>query len=604
MYQTILTSLKKLKELLKNSKRLTIFAWENNRGMVISTITLSFIIALLPFAQSGLSALLINALIKSFGTGIFSEAVLFLASLTAVSYFVPDMVYTLKGFVDKRIYLNISEKFQLAYYKKKSEIDIQTFDNPAFNDMVNKAEDRGIWPIPNMIEAQFANIQNVVGVLTALTILVLFNWKICLIVIVAIIPQFISQIRYSTEVWSIWDADTGMRRRYSDLKDHFDRKSYLIELKIFQNTTFFFKKIAKILQDFNKEQYKAEKHKLFFELATTLLSGVIIGFVIFWVIRQVVVGIIAVGSMLFIISSIQRLQGALGGFIMSVGRQHELSLYVSNIFSIIETKQILPRNPNPIALGSSTPEIVFENVSFKYPQGSSYALKNISLTIKAGEKFALVGENGAGKTTFVKLLARIYDPTEGRILIDGQDLKDIDLDEWYKNLGILLQDYSPYHFEVKNVIALGRSDVPFDINWVTEAAKASQSESFILKWKEKYEQMLGSDFEGGIDPSKGQSQRLAVARLLHRKAGIMILDEPTASIDAEAEKKIFDEIQKSSTGQTVILISHKFSTVKNADRICVFKDTNVYEIGSHDQLIAQDGVYARLFNEQAKSYTE
>ncbi|MEI7777551.1 MAG: ABC transporter ATP-binding protein [bacterium] len=572
--------------------------------MVISTITLSFIIALLPFAQSGLSALLINALIKSFGTGIFSEAVLFLASLTAVSYFVPDMVYTLKGFVDKRIYLNISEKFQLAYYKKKSEIDIQTFDNPAFNDMVNKAEDRGIWPIPNMIEAQFANIQNVVGVLTALTILVLFNWKICLIVIVAIIPQFISQIRYSTEVWSIWDADTGMRRRYSDLKDHFDRKSYLIELKIFQNTTFFFKKIAKILQDFNKEQYKAEKHKLFFELATTLLSGVIIGFVIFWVIRQVVVGIIAVGSMLFIISSIQRLQGALGGFIMSVGRQHELSLYVSNIFSIIETKQILPRNPNPIALGSSTPEIVFENVSFKYPQGSSYALKNISLTIKAGEKFALVGENGAGKTTFVKLLARIYDPTEGRILIDGQDLKDIDLDEWYKNLGILLQDYSPYHFEVKNVIALGRSDVPFDINWVTEAAKASQSESFILKWKEKYEQMLGSDFEGGIDPSKGQSQRLAVARLLHRKAGIMILDEPTASIDAEAEKKIFDEIQKSSTGQTVILISHKFSTVKNADRICVFKDTNVYEIGSHDQLIAQDGVYARLFNEQAKSYTE
>ncbi len=307
--------------------------------------------------------------------------------------------------------------------------------------------------------------------------------------------------------------------------------------------------------------------------------------------------------MLFLIASITQLQSSLIRFMDRIARLDEYSLYTSDIFHVLETKTVLARSAKPLILDPDlTPEITFENVSFFYPQSDALALENVSLTIRKGEKFALVGENGAGKTTFVKLLCRIYDPSSGRILVDGTDLREIDLDSWYRILGILLQEYAPYKFTVKEVIALGRSDDELDMDRIETAAIASESDSFIRDWADRYDQQLGIEFDKGLDPSKGQQQRLAIARLLHREAGILILDEPTASIDAEAEKKIFEQIEKSAQHQTVILISHKFSTVKGADRICVFRYKSVHELGSHDELMKINGTYARLFNDQAEGY--
>lgn len=592
----------KLKQLIKNGVRVNNIAWKEKKWWMISTVFISLLFAVQPYASSGVSALLINNLTANFGNNILTNELLWLALASALLLFIPDILASIQAFVDKRLWIDLHQKIQLLFFKKKGEIDIQTYEDPAFQDILNKAEDNGSHTFPNFLENQLMSVRGIIGVVLGLAILLAYNWVICLIVIIAIIPQFISEIKYNDDTWGIWDSDTATRRRHNNLRSHFEEKNWLIELKLFQNVKLFYEKIKNILGDFNKKQIVVEKKKLLFEIGAAVISGGIISAVTFWIILQVIQGRTEIGTMLFIISSIERLQGSLLGFLKQVARLHEQSLYITDIFKVFETKPALYRAEHPITLDGGTPEIVFENVSFSYPHKEALTLKDISLTIKPGEKFALVGENGAGKTTFVKLLCRIYDPTEGRILVNGHDLKDIDLESWYKTLGILFQEYAPYKFPVEEAISFGRSSDPYDFERIQKAAAASESESFIVKWPDQYQQMLGTEFEKGIDPSKGQQQRLSIARLLHRKAGLLILDEPTASIDAEAEKKIFEQIEKEAKDQTVILISHKYSTVRSADRICVFKDQSVHELGSHEELIKNKGTYAKLFNEQAKAY--
>ena len=594
--------MQKAKQLFKNALRLNRSAWKYRKGFMILTLFLTSIAAIIPYGSSGVNALLINHLTANIGQGAVDQTLILLALASAILLFIPDLISAVRAWVDKRMWIDLHQYFQLAFFKKKGEIDIQSYEDPKFQDVLNKAEDRGIYPMSNFIESEFQGIGTIISVILGLGVLLFYDWRICILVIIAIIPQFLVQIKYNDDSWGVWDSDTATRRRYNNLHSHFEQKNWLIELRLFQNIALFFEKIKTILIEFNNKQRNIERKKLFLEVASALVSGGIIGGVTFWIILQVVEGDTEIGTMLFVIASIERLQGSLIHFLGRIARLHEYNLFITPIFEVMDTPPLLSRPAAPITLDGGTPEIIFENVSFSYPNSQNTTLEHISLTIKPGEKFALVGENGAGKTTFVKLLCRIYDPTAGRILINKHDLKDIGLESWYKTLGILFQEYAPYKFEVKEAIALGRSDDAFDFERVKKAAEASESESFILNWPDQYNQMIGTEFDKGLDPSKGQQQRLAIARLLHRKAGVLILDEPTASIDAEAEKKIFEQIEKETEHQTVILISHKYSTVKNADRICVFKDKTIHELGSHEELMKKNGTYATLFKEQAEGY--
>jgi ATP-binding cassette subfamily B protein len=276
---------------------------------------------------------------------------------------------------------------------------------------------------------------------------------------------------------------------------------------------------------------------------------------------------------------------------------------IGDVLALLDKKVILSDSDKAITLPNNiTPRICFKSVGFSYPSATSATLRNINLTIEPGEKLAIIGLNGAGKSTFVKLLCRFYDPSSGSIEIDKIPLNQITRSSWYSMLGVIFQDYAQYKFTVSESISLGNVNREINPEDVVQAAKQAGADDFINAWEMSYEQQLGAEFTNGKQPSVGQWQKLALSRLFYRNSKIMVLDEPTSSIDAEAEEKIFEQLESTSKEKTVILISHRFSTVRRADRIVVFEDGTISELGNHDQLIAQNGTYARLFNLQAKGY--
>ncbi len=260
----------KIKQLFKNALRLNAIAWENRRIFIIFTVFFSLLTAAIPYASSGVNALLVNHLTATFGSGVLGEKLILLATASALLLLVPDMISSIATWVDKRIWIDIGQVIQLKFFGKKGEIDIQTYEDPKFLDILNKAEDRGIWPATNFLATQFLALGNLVGVIIGLVILFLFDWRICVLVVIAIIPQFLVELKYNDDTWGIWSADTATRRKYNHLQSHFEQKNWLIELKLFQNVGLFYRKLEAILVSFNDKQRKVEYKSYFFKLAPLL----------------------------------------------------------------------------------------------------------------------------------------------------------------------------------------------------------------------------------------------------------------------------------------------------------------------------------------------
>jgi len=278
--------------------------------------------------------------------------------------------------------------------------------------------------------------------------------------------------------------------------------------------------------------------------------------------------------------------------------------YLDKFFEFLNTEKVIksPIHPTAIPAKPRPPIIEFKNVSFRYPNTERLILDNFDLRIVSGEKIALVGENGAGKTTLIKLLLRFYDVVEGEILIDGVNIKDVDLAQWHKQIGALFQDFIKYQFTFKENVYFGDLTHGMEEKMLREAIEKSGADKYLDTLPDKYDQVLGKMFEGGIDLSGGQWQKLALARAFYRNAPVLILDEPTSAIDAKAEYEIFQNVQKLQKDKTVIIISHRFSTVRNADRILVLDEGRIIEEGDHEKLMKKKGLYAELFNLQAQGY--
>lgn len=587
----------------RNSARLFKILWAEKKSLIIIMGVIFLIVSSAPFLQSGTRGLLINELVRIVQGQSVGEKITWLIILLLLANIIPAILYTIQEYLALLFYFFLGEKFELMILKRRGEIDMANLEDPKVNDLMNKINENGVFRIQNFVDRQFYTFQNMAEVIIASIILIYFQWWVFVIIFAGMVPGLIVELRYGKEVWGIHGARAEIRRKFWAIQEHFRHISWLAELKIFQNTGHFLDLAKNLFLTFQKEQKAAEKKKIVGQLISITLSLAVLSFAIVWFILKVIHGELQIGSLTFVLASIYDLRQALSSFFRNIGRQYQDGLFVDDVFKMIDIKPIIKKPTHGEILNKNkTPKIVFENINFTYPGTSIKALKNFSLEINPGEKIALVGANGAGKTTFVKLLCRFYDPTSGRISINGQDLKNTDLDSWYQKMGVISQEFGRYHFPVKEAIAVGQTSEPLSIEKVKDAAEASEADGFIEKWPKNYDQMLGKHFSDGLEPSVGQWQKLALARVFYRHPRILILDEPTSSIDAESEARIFEKLEAMPKDHTAILISHRFSTVRHADKICVIDRGVIKELGTHEELLELNGIYARLFKLQAKGY--
>jgi ATP-binding cassette, subfamily B, bacterial len=316
-----------------------------------------------------------------------------------------------------------------------------------------------------------------------------------------------------------------------------------------------------------------------------------------------VVGDISIGELTFLMASFQRSRGLIGTILMSIAHSYEQGLQLKDLFDFLDVRPNIRNVANPLPLPHPIRQgFAFEDVGFQYPDAERWAVRHATFSLAPRESIALVGENGAGKTTLVKLLTRLYEPTEGRILLDGVDLAQYDIVELRRAIGVIFQDFFRYDLKASENIAVGRIDAREDHGRIVDSAEKSLAAEVIEGLDGKYDQMLGRRFEGGANLSGGEWQKIALARAYMRDAELLVLDEPTAALDARAEHQVFQRFNELTAGKMALLISHRFSTVRMANRILVLDDGQIIEGGSHEELLALDGRYAELFNLQAEGY--
>lgn len=587
-----------IKNIYRSLKVCFLFAKWSTVMLIILTISTY----LLPVLQSKIMGDVVNSVVGSLSGGkiAISLVILYAAIWSITKVLSAGYIYAYKIWAAKT-----EQRFEVLVLKKRTEIDLGHYENPEFQNLLTRAFRKGIWPVLELTELQISAIGSMATfILTSIIATRLSLW-VYLVVIITSIPSFWVSLKYGSKTWSIWSENSIRQKKYQHIRSHINGRNGIIQAKILQASEKLVGIADEALEAFRKDQLKVDRRNLFWSSSASVVGAIGVGIGFYIIVSKVTDGSETVGSMVFLVSVLGQLVGSINSILQDFSRQFERNLYVNEIFEVLDTKPFIKKSENPVFLKLEEPPFIeFKNVSFRYGGGAKDILKNVSFVIKPGEKIALVGKNGAGKSTLIKLLARIYDPTGGEILVNGVDLKEIDTNEWSSYLAILLQDYLSYDFSVEDSISMGRTSIETNKEKVLKAAEVSDAHEFISEFKDGFSQQLGRDFENGTELSKGQQQKMALARIIYRDGLITILDEPTASIDALAEEYIFNQMILASAGKTLLVITHRFNTTQNLDKIIVLKDGEMVEMGSHKELLNKKSEYASMYESQAKSFRE
>jgi ATP-binding cassette subfamily B protein len=486
--------------------------------------------------------------------------------------------------------------------KHAATLDLDQFEDSVFYDKLERARQQTVGRTI-LLSQVMSQVQDFISMAFLLTAVIAFNPWLILLLVLAIIPSFLGESYFNSKNYALSRSQTPERRELDYLRYLGASDETAKEVKIFGLSDFITERFKTLSDKFYSDNSKlAVRRSLwgtFFSVLGTLGYYAAYAFIIY----ETVTGKSSVGSLTFLAGSFRQLSSLMETMLSRFTFVSQGAIYLNDFIDFFEIKPNITQNqnaltfPNPIKTG-----FVFENVGFQYRNTDRWANRNLSFTLKPGEKLALVGENGAGKTTLVKLLARLYDPTEGRILLDGKDLKEYELEGLRYNLGIIFQDYIRYQMTFYQNIAVGNIRELDNEALVKKAATESLADKLALKFPEAYQQWLGRRFNDGVELSGGEWQKVALARAYMKDAQVLILDEPTAALDARAEYEVFQRFAELTKGKSAVLISHRFSTARLADRILVLENGTLLESGTHQELLKADGRYAELFNIQAKGY--
>lgn len=576
--------------------------WSFSKKPMFGLFFVAAISSFLPLTQTKL----LGDLVNKFGTSIEGGSFpVLLISLYASVWALVRILGSLRDHLDQIWAISVSNGLELMRMKQGARLDLAKHDDPDFQDLVQRAGHRGIWPVINVVDRGLRQFSDLIVLIIASIAAIANNWVAFLVIVITLIPTLIVQIKQGKSIYSIWMINSPTQRAFAHLRGHLSHRFSLQQNKTLQATGNLLKRANNILNKFKKDQFKYHKSRLVQNALASLLAGIGFGIALVLIINDVIAGKILLGDMVFLVGALGYFVSSLNSIFSSISNQYEEALIAADIFAILEEIPVIIKPEKEVRLKlEDAPEIEFRDVWFQYPNTKKWVLKDINLVIKPGEKVALVGENGAGKTTLIKLLSRVYDPTKGQILINGIDLTHIDPEKWLRYLAILFQQFSPFSFTAEESIAMGRAEEAVNSLKVQQAARLASAHDFIGAWDNGYKQQLGREFHGGIDPSRGQEQKIAIARTIYRDGMVVIFDEPTSSVDALSEARIFRDIEKVIGGKTLFLISHRFNTVRSVDRILVLDNCKIIEDGSHEELLMKKGLYAQMFNEQAKSYME
>ncbi len=594
--------LKRLKIYIYYSTRMAAMAYRANSPIFLLLSFSIILVSLIPIAEAYLFKIIIDLLVEQIkSTQVQISSFADIIAIYLLLSFSNRLFWRLIDYGDRIIYLDLGRLLTLAVNRRLANLDFAYWENPKFNNLLNKVKETYTWRPVNFANRQIWFFNNLVQVVSNIIVLITLSPFIVLLTFFSTIPEFIIGIKFSRNVWNIHGAKGDLRRDFWNTSHYLGDDNYLKEIRIFSIQKYLLGRINNLYTRFFNYQKIEIKKAFFANLGSGLIAFLATAAASIFVVSRAFLGQISIGSLNFYLGRISATYESLKGLFHNLSQNFEDLLYVEDTFKVLNLPVLV--NPNPKGKKVHSPfTIEFKNITFSYPNSPKQVLKNFNLTIKDGEKIALIGENGAGKTTLVKLLCRFYDLDLGQILINGVDLRELNLPHWYQQMGALFQDFNRYAYTVKENINLGAIDRPFEKKLFFSSLRKSGSHSFVGDLPQAEETILSKQFKKGTDLSTGQWQKIALSRAFFRDAPILILDEPTSAIDAKAEHEIFKKIHDFEKGKTVIMISHRFSTVRNADKIYIIKNGQITESGTHLKLIKKNGDYAKLFNLQAAGY--
>jgi len=589
---------------LKNLPNFFKLVWQSSPSKTLISFTLRILRSAMPVALLYVGKLIIDqvvALNTNSPMGNLQE----LWQLVALEFalaLLTDGLNRMINLTDSLLGDLFSNYTSMRIMKHAATLDLDQFEDSVFYDKLERARQQTVGRTV-LLSQVMSQVQDFISMAFLLTALIAFNPWLILLLLLAIIPSFLGESYFNSKNYALSRSQTPERRELDYLRYLGASDETAKEVKIFGLSDFIIARFKTLSDKFYGDNSKLAVRRsfwgTFFSVLGTLGYYAAYGFIIY----DTVTGKTTVGSLTFLAGSFRQLSGLMETMLSRFTIVSQGAIYLNDFIDFFEIKPKITQNqnalpfPNPIKTG-----FVFENVGFQYHNTDRWANRNLSFELKPGEKLALVGENGAGKTTLVKLLTRLYDPTEGRILLDGKELKEYDLDDLRHHLGIIFQDYIRYQMTFYQNIAVGNIKEINNEALVIKAATESLADKLALKFPSAYQQWLGRRFNDGVELSGGEWQKVALARAYMKDAQVLILDEPTAALDARAEYEVFQRFAELTKGKSAVLISHRFSTARLADRILVLENGMLLESGTHRQLLAAEGRYAELFHLQAKGY--
>jgi ATP-binding cassette subfamily B protein len=518
-----------------------------------------------------------------------------LASLAA-------MLGRLLSFFDTVLADKFTRHISTRIMEHASRLDLTRYEDPLFYDKMERARVQGTDRVM-LVQMMGRLIQDVVGAVSLAAGIALFSPWLLFFLVVCIVPAFLGETHFAFLGYSLSFEQTPARRQMDYLRVLGGSRESAKELKLFGLGPFLVGRYKVLSDELHRQNVGLARRKLIFGAFLTLLGAIGYYGGYAYVVYEAVIGTLTIGQLTFLVGAIAGASSGIQAMFTTFSGMADQALFMTDLVDFFSVQPTIRSKPGALVAPRPIREgIEFRNVSFAYPGSRRKILSGINMRIEPQERIALVGENGQGKTTIVKLLTRLYDPTEGQILLDGIDLREYNLEDLWKEIGVIFQDFVHYEMTASENIGVGRIEEAHNPFRIRAAAMKTFAEKVIQKLPKGYDQVLGCRFEGSVDLSGGEWQKIALARAYLRDAQLLILDEPTASLDARAENEVFQRFSELTQGKMALLISHRFSTVRMADRILVLQQGGIAEQGHHDQLVKHGGLYAEMFELQAASY--